>query len=149
MDSLNIGGPIQVLYIEDDPGDIRLTQEVLKDVKIKIALNVVQDGKSAMDYLQRKGQYASAIRPDLIWLDLNLPGMDGREVLQKIKQDENLKAIPVVILTTSDANEDIVRTYTLGASCYVKKPVGLNEFSKMVENIESFWFTVVKFPPRP
>ncbi|MDD4648680.1 MAG: response regulator [Desulfoplanes sp.] len=139
---------IEILYIEDDPGDIRLTQEVLKDTKIKIKLNVVTNGKDALAYLNREGEFATALRPDLIWLDLNLPAMDGRDVLQAIKQDEHLKTIPVVILTTSAANEDIARTYALGANCYVTKPVGLEAFAKMVEQIEGFWFTVVKFPPK-
>ena len=143
-----IGDPIEILYIEDDPGDVALTKEVLMQVKVRVNLSITNDGISALKFLKKEGEYKEAPRPDLILLDLNLPGMDGREVLSEIKKDDSLKFIPVVVLTTSDADEDIVKTYTLGASCYVTKPVGLKEFSEMVKRIENFWFTIVKYPPK-
>lgn len=148
MANAQIGDPIEVLYVEDDLGDVKLTKEVMKQVKMRVNLNIVNDGISALKYLRKEDEYAETMRPDLILLDLNLPGMDGRELLSEIKSDENLKLIPVVVLTTSDADEDILKTYTLGASCYVNKPIGLEEFYKMVENIENFWFTIVKYPPK-
>ena len=146
MTNNNSTEPIEVLLVEDDPGDVDLTLEVMNSAKIKINLNVVDDGLKAMEYLRKTGDYADSVRPDLIMLDLNMPKKDGREVLQEIKKDEKLKSIPVVILTTSDADEDIIKSYTLGASCYITKPVGLEQFAKVVESIENFWFTVVKFP---
>jgi two-component system, chemotaxis family, response regulator Rcp1 len=141
------GEPIRVLLVEDDPGDVELTLEVLDIEKVKLDLNVVEDGVEALAYLRKQGKYAEATRPDLILLDLNMPRKDGRETLDEIKQDDELKSIPVVILTTSDSDEDILRTYTHGASCYIKKPVGLNEFHTVVKSIEQFWLTVVRFPP--
>jgi chemotaxis family two-component system response regulator Rcp1 len=141
--------PIQVLLVEDSPGDIRLTQEALKDAKIHINLQVVRDGEQAMSFLMRKGEYRNAPRPDLILLDLNLPKKDGREVLQEIKESETLKIIPVVILTTSAAEADILRSYSLHANCYISKPVSLDGFLTVVKSIEDFWMSVVKLPSRP
>jgi two-component system response regulator len=138
---------IVVLMVEDNPGDVRLTREALKDGKIWLELNVVEDGVSALDYLHRRGPYDNAMRPDLILLDLNLPRMDGREVLRAIKRDEELKTIPVVILTTSQAEEDVLRAYELSANCYVTKPVDFDQFQRIVKMIEQFWFGVVVLPP--
>ncbi|MDY7077652.1 MAG: response regulator [Chloroflexota bacterium] len=139
---------IQVLLVEDDPGDIELMQECLKDAKVMVNLNVVDDGVKALAYLRQEEPYADAMQPDLILLDLNMPRKDGREVLLDIKRDETLKRIPVVILTTSDTEEDILRSYNLGANCYVTKPVGLDQFVQIVSTIEIFWFQIVKLPPR-
>ena len=139
---------VEILMVEDDPGDADLTQELLEDAKVLIKVNVVEDGVKAMDYLRQQGDYAQAVRPDLILLDLNLPRKDGREVLQEIKSDPDLKRIPIVVLTTSDADEDILRSYNLGANSFVTKPVGLDQFAHIVKTIENFWFTVVKFPPK-
>lgn len=136
----------QVLLIEDDPGDVELTQAALAKSKLKINLNVVNDGEEALAYLRREEQYTDTVRPNLIVLDLNLPGLSGLEVLSSIKSDQRLKLIPVVILTTSDAETDIVESYQLGANCYVTKPLGLKEFAKIVSSIEDFWFTVVQLP---
>ncbi len=138
--------PIEILLVEDNPGDVRLTQEALKEGKVNNALNVVEDGLEAMNYLQRKAPYENATRPDMILLDLNLPKMNGREVLAEIKADEDLKSIPVIILTTSDAEEDIVKTYSLHANCYIRKPVDLSQFIKVIKIIEEFWLTIVKLP---
>ena len=143
-----IDRPIEVLLVEDDPGDVDLTKETLEDTKIKISLNVVEDGTIALEYLRKEGLYAEAARPDIILLDLNLPKKGGQEVLAEIKSDANLKQIPVVILTTSDAEKDIIKTYDLGASCYITKPVGLEQFTEVVNKINEFWFTIVKLPPR-
>ena len=140
--------PIDVLMVDDDIGDVDLTREALADGKINIALHVVEDGVRAMAYLRREGTYANAQRPDLILLDLNLPGKDGREVLRELKTDQQLKTIPVVILTTSDAEQDILKGYRLGGNCYITKPVGLQAFTKVVQSIEGFWFSVVKLPPK-
>src|SRR5919199_1774662 len=139
---------IEILLIEDDAGDIDLTMEALEDSKLQLNLNVVRDGVEAIAYLRREGEYVNSIRPDLILLDLNLPRKDGREVLQDIKSDHNLRLIPVVVLTTSDADEDIFKSYNLGANCYVSKPLGIEEFIKIVMSIQDFWFTIVKLPPR-
>jgi two-component system response regulator len=139
---------VEILLVEDDAGDIDLTEEALEESKIQVNLNVVRDGAEAIAYLRREGKYANTTRPDLILLDLNLPRKDGREVLQDIKSDENLKLIPVVVLTTSDADEDIFKSYNLGANCYVSKPLGIEEFIKIVMSIQDFWFTIVKLPPR-
>jgi len=138
--------PVQVLLVEDNPGDVLLTREALRDNKLEINLSVVTDGEEALHFLNREGRYADAPRPDLILLDLNLPRRDGREVLAAIKADERLRTIPVVILTSSEAEEDVIRAYNLCANCYVQKPLGLDQFTKVVQNIESFWFTVVKLP---
>ena len=143
-----VGETIEVLMIEDDPGDADLTQELLEDAKVMVNVNIVEDGVQAMAYLHQEGSYVQAKRPDIILLDLNLPRKDGREVLHEIKSDPNLKRIPVVVLTTSDADEDILKSYDLGANSFVTKPVGLEQFAIIVKSIENFWFTVVKFSPR-
>lgn len=141
------GLPVEILMVEDNPGDIRLTMEAVKDAKISNNINVVNDGVEAMDYLQRKGKYTQAVRPDLILLDLNLPRKNGTEVLKEIKEDPDLRRIPVVILTVSQAEEDIIRTYNLHANCYIKKPIEFNEFIKVIQALEDFWFSIVKLPP--
>jgi len=141
--------PIHVLLVEDSPGDIRLTQEALKDAKMHINLHVARDGQQAMSFLMRQGEYANGPRPDLILLDLNLPKKDGREVLKEIKEDPTLKIIPVVILTTSASEVDILRSYSLHANCYITKPVSLDGFLTVVKSIDNFWMSVVKLPGRP
>ena len=141
-----IAREIEVLLVEDNPGDVRLTIEALKDGKIHNHLSVVSDGEEALAFLRRQGQYAKVPRPDLILLDLNLPKKDGREVLKEIKQEKDLKRIPVVILTTSTAEKDIIKTYDLHANCYINKPVDFDQFTNVVKSIEDFWFTVVKLP---
>jgi chemotaxis family two-component system response regulator Rcp1 len=147
MSASEIGSPIEILLIEDNPGDVRLIVEALKENKLYNNLHVVEDGAAAMAFLHREGEYANTPRPDLILLDLNLPKKDGREVLAEIKSDKALKRIPVVILTTSQAEEDILRTYDLHANCYVTKPVDLDQFIKVVQHIEEFWLSIVKLPP--
>jgi len=137
---------MQILLVEDNPGDIRLTQEALKEGTIKNVLNVVKDGVEALDYLKKKGKFMNNPTPDIILLDLNLPRKDGREVLAEIKSDEYLKLIPVIILTTSDADQDIIRSYKLHANCFITKPVDLDQFIFIIRQIETFWFTVVKLP---
>jgi len=137
----------EILLIEDSLGDIRLIKEAFKEGKIINHMSVVEDGEAAMAFLRREGPYAGAVRPDLILLDLNLPKKDGREVLAEIKADEDLKRIPVVILTTSRAEEDILRTYNLHANCYVTKPVDLEQFFAVVRSIEDYWLAIVKLPP--
>ena len=139
---------LNILLVEDDPADVELTSEALKDSKLWIKLRTVEDGEEAMAFLRRKGKYQDAPEPDLVLLDLNLPKKDGREVLKEIKEDPDLKHIPVVILTTSSSEKDIVRTYHLGANCYITKPVGLDQFISVVSAIDNFWFTVVKLPGR-
>lgn len=141
------GRAVEVLLVEDSRGDARLTMEALKDGKVLNHINWVIDGVEAMRFLRREGEYAGVARPDLILLDLNMPRKSGREVLDEIKSDRDLKRIPVVILTTSEAEEDVLRTYDLNASCYVAKPVDLDRFIQVVKKIEDFWFTVVKLPP--
>jgi chemotaxis family two-component system response regulator Rcp1 len=138
--------PIEILLVEDNPGDSRLAIEALKESKLKNNLYVAEDGVEAMNFLYKKGKYSKMPRPDLIILDLNLPKKDGREVLAEIKNDENLKRIPVVILTISKAEEDILKTYNLHANCYVTKPLDLDQFMKVVRSIEDFWLTIVKLP---
>ena len=138
--------PVEILMIEDNPGDVRLTQEALKEGRLWNHLTVARDGMEAVDYLHRSGRFQNATCPDLILLDLNLPKKDGREVLADIKSDEKLKSIPVVILTTSRAEEDIVKSYKLHANCYITKPVDFQQFASVVRSIEDFWFTVVKLP---
>jgi chemotaxis family two-component system response regulator Rcp1 len=138
---------IEILLVEDSPGDVRLTQEALKDNRLLNNLNVVRDGVEAMAFLRRTGAYRSAVRPDLILLDLNLPKKDGRQVLQEIKNDDDLKRIPVVILTTSSSERDILTTYNLHANCYITKPVDFTQFINVIKSIEYFWFTIVKLPP--
>ena len=137
---------IEVLLVEDSPGDIRLTREAFKEAKVHINLHVASDGVEALSFLKRQGEYAAAPRPDLILLDLNLPKKDGREVLAEIKESPTLKTIPVVILTTSASEEDILRSYLLHANCYITKPVDLAGFLKVVQSIDSFWLSVVKLP---
>jgi two-component system, chemotaxis family, response regulator Rcp1 len=139
--------PVEILLVEDNPGDVRLTQEALKEGKVRNRLHVVGDGVEALAFLRRQGEYANAPRPDLILLDLNLPRKDGREVLAEIKADEHLARIPVVVLTSSGAEQDILRTYDLNANCYVTKPIDLKQFIEVVKQIEEFWLTVVKLPP--
>jgi CheY-like chemotaxis protein len=134
--------------VEDNPDDIELTVEALKDARVANHLTVVQDGEEALSYLRCRGKYAQAVRPDLILLDLNMPRKNGRDVLREIKNDPKLKRIPVVILTTSQAEDDILHTYDLHANCYITKPVDFNQFLKVVRSIEDFWLTVVKLPPR-
>ena len=141
------GRPIEILLVEDDVGDIELTREAMLDSKITVNLNVVQDGIQALSYLRRQANYIDARKPDLVLLDLNLPRKSGREVLQEIKEDSALKHIPVIVLTTSDIEEDILRSYELGVNCYVQKPVGMVEFMRIVQVLEDFWFTIVKLPP--
>jgi two-component system, chemotaxis family, response regulator Rcp1 len=138
--------PIEVLLVEDSPGDVRLTREAFKDAKVHINLHVASDGAKAMAFLKREGEYASALRPDLILLDLNLPKKDGREVLAEIKEDPTLKTIPVVVLTTSSSEADVLRSYQLHANCYITKPVGLEGFLTVVKSIDSFWLSVVRLP---
>lgn len=138
---------VEILLVEDSPGDVRLTQEALKDSKLFNNLNVVPDGVEAMAFLRRQEQYTNAPRPDLILLDLNLPRMDGRQVLQEIKNDESLKRIPVVVLTTSSNETDIFITYNLHANCYISKPVDFTQFINVVKSIEHFWFSIVRLPP--
>ena len=138
--------PVEILLVEDNPGDVRLTIEVLKEGKLANKITAVEDGVEAMAYLRRQGKYANAIRPGLILLDLNLPRKDGREVLEEIKRDEDLRSIPVVILTTSKAEEDILRSYNSYANCYITKPIDLNQFMKVVRKVEDFWLTVVRLP---
>lgn len=137
---------VEILLVEDDPVDAELTRESLKEAKVFVNLRVVDDGEKALSYLGREGPYAGAARPDLILLDLNMPKKDGREVLRAIKGDETLRSIPVVVLTTSEEEMDIVKCYSLGANCYITKPVGLEEFIKVVRSLENFWFTIVKLP---
>jgi CheY-like chemotaxis protein len=140
------GKPIEILLVEDNPGDVRLTAEALKEGKLRNNMHVVGDGEKAMAYLRREAGYEDAVRPDLVLLDLNLPRKDGREVLADIKADDDLKRIPVVVLTTSKAEEDILKTYDLHANCYITKPVDLDQFMGVVKSIESFWFSVVSLP---
>jgi len=139
---------IHVLLVEDDPGDIELTRASLEAAKIRLDLAVVTDGEAAMDYLYKRGEYEGVPTPQLVIMDLNLPRKNGREVLADMRADSELKKIPVVVLTTSDADEDIARSYANGANCYVTKPLGLKEFDKVVHSIGSFWFTVVRLPLR-
>ena len=139
---------IDILMVEDDPGDVRLTREALKGSKLLHNISVVEDGVAALDYLRRRDPYQDAVRPDLVLLDLNLPRMDGREVLAAMKQDPALRIIPVVILTTSQAEEDVLRAYNLNANCYVTKPVDFDQFMRIVRTIEDFWLNVVTLPPK-
>lgn len=140
---------IEILLVEDNPGDVRLTQEALRDAKVQNRLHVVADGIEATSFLRRQGKHAGAPRPDLVLLDLKSPKKSGREVLAEIKQDPSLKSIPVVILTTSAAEEDILRSYELHANCYITKPVGLDQFLKVVKTIDNFWLAIVKLPGEP
>jgi CheY-like chemotaxis protein len=138
--------PTDVLLVEDSPGDVRLTQEAFREANVEIKLSVAEDGVEAMAFLRREGPHVDAPRPDLILLDLNLPRMDGREVLALIKADEMLKSIPTVILTTSESEADIVKSYSLQANCYLSKPVELDAFEALVKSINDFWLTRAKLP---
>jgi len=138
--------PVEILLVEDNPGDVRLTQEVLRDGKVRNNMHIAKDGVDAILFLQQTGEYADAPRPDIILLDLNLPRKDGREVLADIKADSDLKNIPVVVLTTSSAEQDIFRSYDLHANCYITKPVDLDQFIRVIRSIEDFWLTIVKLP---
>ncbi|MDY6864446.1 MAG: response regulator [Halobacteriota archaeon] len=140
--------PIEILLVEDNPGDVRLTQEAFKEGKIKNNLYVAKDGVEAIEFLRHQGEYSDSPRPDLILLDLNMPRKSGKEVLEEVKADEGLRRIPVVILTTSKAEEDIFRSYDLHANCFITKPVDMDQFIDVVKFIESFWFTVVRLPTR-
>jgi two-component system, chemotaxis family, response regulator Rcp1 len=149
MKSIGVGGaPIDVLLVEDSPGDVRLTQEALRDSQRVIHLHVAFDGIEAMTFLKREGVHTRAPRPDLILLDLNLPRMDGREVLARIKADENMRTIPTIVLTTSEAEADITKSYQLQANCFLTKPVQLDAFESLVKSINEFWMTRAKLPQR-
>ncbi|MGQ0536530.1 MAG: response regulator [Methanobacteriota archaeon] len=139
---------VDILLVEDNPGDVRLTKEALREAKVRNRLHVVGTGTDAMAFLTRQGSFRDAVRPDVVLLDLNLPGKDGRQVLAEIKADPELKRIPVVILTSSKAEEDVVRTYDLHANCYITKPVDLDRFLEVVRQIEDFWLSVVRLPPK-
>lgn len=139
--------PIEVLLVEDNPGDAELTRIALEDSKISVNLNVVEDGVEAMAFLRKQDKYNNVPHPDIVLLDLNLPRKDGREVLAEIKTDDYLKRIPVVVLTTSQAEEDILKAYNLAANCYITKPVDFDQFVRIVQSIENFWFAIVKLPP--
>ena len=140
--------PVEILMVEDNPGDIRLTVEALQEGKVRNNLHTVEDGVEALAFLRREGRYAGVPRPDLVLLDLNLPKKTGPEVLAEIKSDPDLRRIPVVILTVSQAEQDIVKSYNLHANCYITKPVDLDRFLEVVQSIENFWLTVVMLPPR-
>jgi chemotaxis family two-component system response regulator Rcp1 len=148
MCAAQLVNPIEILLVEDNPGDVDLTREALESGKIKNMLHVAVNGEEAMAFLRHKGKHTDAPRPDLVLLDLNLPRMDGREVLNEIKSDDDLKRIPVVVLTSSKAEEDILKVYNLHANCYITKPIDLLQFLKVVHVIEDFWFTIVKLPPK-
>ncbi|MGM0588974.1 MAG: response regulator [Bacteroidota bacterium] len=138
--------PVEILLIEDNEADVRLTREGIKEAKINNNLSVVRDGEEAMDYLHKRNGFEDVPRPDLVLLDLNLPKKDGREVLEEIKSSEDLRRLPVVVLTTSEAEKDIVKSYELHANCYVTKPLGLDQFVEVIKAIEDFWFSIVKLP---
>ncbi len=141
--------PIHVLLVEDNPADVDLTRESLENSKVHVQISVAWDGVEALDFVMQRGKFREASKPDLVLLDLNLPKIDGRAVLKEMKQHKALRRIPVVILTSSEAETDIVKSYDLGANCYITKPVSLLQFEKIVRSIESFWFMVVKLPPDP
>ena len=143
----NSGTPINILLVEDNPGDVRLTQEAMRDSKVRNNMVVAVDGVEALDFLHKNSQFSGAFRPDLVLLDLNLPRKSGLEILQEIKADESLKRIPVVILTTSQAEKDIIKSYDLHANAYITKPVDLDQFIAVVKAIEGFWLEIVKLPP--
>ena len=146
MTKRGMGRPVEILLVEDNPDDVALTVEALREGKIANNLNVAENGVVALEFLRRKGKYSDAPHPDIILLDLNLPKKDGREVLAEIKADAQLKHLPVVVLTTSRAEQDILKSYRLHANCYVTKPLDFDEFTSIVHSIEDFWFTVVKLP---
>jgi CheY-like chemotaxis protein len=143
---MRYGDTVDILLVEDDSGDVELTREALRDSKLTLKLHVVEDGEKALQFMRREKPYEDMPRPDLVLLDLNLPRIDGREVLKIVKADEKLRDIPIVVVTTSDAEADIVRSYNLGANCYITKPIGLDQFLNVVKALEDFWFTVVKLP---
>ena len=143
-----VGKIIEILLVEDNPGDVRLTKEALKISKVHNKLAVVTDGQMAIDYLRKKGAFADVKRPDMVFLDLNLPKKSGVEVLAEIKNDPELKLIPIIVLTTSKAEADIIRSYSLHANCYITKPVDITQFIIIVNALESFWFSIVKLPPQ-
>jgi CheY-like chemotaxis protein len=143
------GRPVEILLVEDSPSDTELTLEAMQDFKVRNHVSVVEDGVQAMQFLRRQGPYAQAPRPDLIMLDLNLPRKDGREVLADIKADAQLKTIPIVVMTTSPAEQDVLRAYELNANCYINKPVDFDQFLEVVRSIEAFWLYVVTLPPAP
>jgi chemotaxis family two-component system response regulator Rcp1 len=147
MNNRKTGKPVEILLVEDNPGDVRLTQEVFKEGRVLNKLHVTRDGVEAMEFLRQKGKYAKTPRPDIILLDLNLPKKDGREVLAEIKTDKDLKRIPVIILTVSQAEEDTLRSYNLSANCYIIKPIDLEQFIRAVKLIEDFWLTIATLPP--
>jgi len=140
--------PVDILLVEDNPGDVRLTKEALRDAKVLNEIFIAKDGVEALEFLHRKGKFSKMPLPDLILLDLNLPRKDGRQVLAEIKEDAILKHIPVVVLTTSKADEDIIKTYNLHANAYITKPVDLNRFAEIIHVLNEFWFTIVKLPPK-
>jgi len=140
--------PIDILLVEDNEGDVHLTQEALKSAKVRNRVHTASDGVEAMQFLRREGPFTDAPRPDLVLLDLNLPNMDGREVLEEMKADESLRTIPVVVVTSSAAEQDIVRTYALNANCYVTKPVDLKQFLHVIGSVGDFWLQIVKLPPK-
>ena len=146
MSTARTGGPIEILLVEDSPEDVDLTMDALKDARVR-RVSVVPDGAHALAFLRREGEYGAAPRPDLIFLDLNLPRKDGRELLAEIKADHDLRRIPVVILSTSQAEEDVTGAYNLHANCYINKPVDFDRFRQVVKSVEDFWLTVVKLPP--
>ena len=139
--------PIQILLVEDSPGDVRLTEEILREAKVANDLHVVEDGEQAMEFVGGRGSHGGAPRPDLILLDLNLPRKDGREVLAELKADPELRPIPVIVLTTSSADRDVLRSYDLNANCYITKPIDLDDFISVVRSIEAFWLSIVRLPP--
>lgn len=143
-----VGRPVDILLVEDNPGDVMLVEEVLGDSKIRNTLHVVSDGEQAMEFVRRQGEHARAPRPDLILLDLNLPRKSGREVLREIKSDPDLKSIPVVVLTSSKSEEDVIKSYELYVNAYILKPVDFHQFVKVMQGIEDFWFLIVKLPPQ-
>lgn len=140
--------PVEILLVEDSPGDTRLTIEALKDSKIQNTLNCVEDGRQALQYLKKEGEYKGVATPDLILLDLDLPNMSGRELLEMVKKDPTLRSIPIVILTISESDQDVIQSYHMQANAYVKKPIDLDQFVKVVHSIEDFWFTVVRYPTK-
>jgi CheY-like chemotaxis protein len=146
MGAMNTFNSVNILLVEDNPGDVRLTKEAFKEAKVNNNLHIVSDGVEAMDFLRRKGKYIGAPRPDIILLDLNMPKKNGREVLAEIKADPDLMRIPVLVLTISQAEEDILKSYNLHANCYIQKPVDINKFIDVVKSIEGFWLTIVKLP---
>ena len=148
MSETRSGRPVEILLVEDNPADVRLTIEVFKDSRITNHISVVMDGEEALAFLHKRGKYADEFRPDLVLLDLNLPKKDGREVLSEIKADPELKTIPIIVLTTSDADQDVWKAYDSGVNSYITKPVDLDQFIRIFRSIEDFWLTIVKLPLR-